>query len=272
MGGEQRLASRTRDRSFGNPAGFMQSIAEVARICAQLTSAPGIASPAAAGFESRILEHLYLLCRDDHYSGSPAPAPPPTLGAWRVQSSLQRGLTRPSDGCSGASGLPSRSRRTNSRLGQGCTATMSAYSSAESANPPLTPFSRWLPSLGWLVRSWLSGWSKRYAKSKQAAVALERANRGADPCSQEQAGVRAIKNCSFGVPTPLQRKSRTMSEQRKKKNCKSCEKSVLAVRPGINHVLHLLLSIITVGLWIPVWIAMSIRIGGWKCPQCGSSV
>ena len=33
----------------------------------------------------------------------------------------------------------------------------------------------------------------------------------------------------------------------------------ILVRPGtkVNHILHLLLSIVTIGLWIPVWIVVA---------------
>jgi len=51
--------------------------------------------------------------------------------------------------------------------------------------------------------------------------------------------------------------------------CKRCRKAVLVRRPGTNHVLHLLLTIVTAGLWIIVWIGVGIKIGGWRCANCG---
>lgn len=33
---------------------------------------------------------------------------------------------------------------------------------------------------------------------------------------------------------------------------------VVVVNKGTNHILHLLLSIVTAGLWIPVWVIVSI--------------
>jgi hypothetical protein len=56
------------------------------------------------------------------------------------------------------------------------------------------------------------------------------------------------------------------------KYCEACGKNVLAVREGPNHVLHLILSIFTFGAWIIVWFLMSIRIGGWRCSQCGEQI
>jgi len=43
-------------------------------------------------------------------------------------------------------------------------------------------------------------------------------------------------------------------------------------RKGTNHVLHLLLTVLTAGLWLIVWILVSIKIGGWRCSQCGRGV
>lgn len=51
--------------------------------------------------------------------------------------------------------------------------------------------------------------------------------------------------------------------------CPNCQENVLGVRKGTNHVLHLLLSIITFGIWIIIWILVSIKIGGWRCSVCG---
>lgn len=52
--------------------------------------------------------------------------------------------------------------------------------------------------------------------------------------------------------------------------CKVCQRQVMIRRAGTNHVLHLLLSIFTAGLWLPIWILSSIKIGGWRCSACGS--
>ncbi len=54
--------------------------------------------------------------------------------------------------------------------------------------------------------------------------------------------------------------------------CKNCKRQVRIQRRGANHILHLLLTIITAGLWIIVWILASIKIGGWRCSQCGLGV
>ena len=54
--------------------------------------------------------------------------------------------------------------------------------------------------------------------------------------------------------------------------CPDCGRNVLIRRPGTNHVLHLLLSCLTLGLWLPVWLLCSIKIGGWRCTVCGLQI
>ena len=43
-------------------------------------------------------------------------------------------------------------------------------------------------------------------------------------------------------------------------------------RPGTNHILHLILTLVTFGMWLVVWVLISIKIGGWRCSQCGGRV
>jgi hypothetical protein len=60
-----------------------------------------------------------------------------------------------------------------------------------------------------------------------------------------------------------------MSESKISGYCKDCEKNITLYRKSANHVLHLLLSICTFGLWLPVWFLLSWRFGGWSCSACG---
>lgn len=62
-----------------------------------------------------------------------------------------------------------------------------------------------------------------------------------------------------------------MAEQYKSGFCKTCNEPRKVSRPKINHVLHLLLSLVTFGLWAIIWIGISIRVGGWRCDTCGST-
>lgn len=52
--------------------------------------------------------------------------------------------------------------------------------------------------------------------------------------------------------------------------CQWCDRRVMVFRRGTNHLLHLILSILTGGLWIIIWIGLAIKIGGWRCVECGS--
>jgi hypothetical protein len=39
-----------------------------------------------------------------------------------------------------------------------------------------------------------------------------------------------------------------------------------------NHILHLLMTVLFCGLWLPVWIVCCFAEGGasdWRCTQCG---
>lgn len=61
-----------------------------------------------------------------------------------------------------------------------------------------------------------------------------------------------------------------MADQRKSGFCKQCKKRVVVFRAGTSHVLHLILSIVTAGIWLFVWLLASMKIGGWRCADCGS--
>ncbi len=55
--------------------------------------------------------------------------------------------------------------------------------------------------------------------------------------------------------------------------CPHCETRVLATAPTPNHVLHLLLTIFSCGLWLWIWpLVMAGSIGGYRCVKCGSKV
>jgi hypothetical protein len=52
--------------------------------------------------------------------------------------------------------------------------------------------------------------------------------------------------------------------------CRDCDKTQKVFRKTPNHILHLILSIVTGGLWLIVWLILMIRFGGWRCDECGS--
>jgi len=59
-----------------------------------------------------------------------------------------------------------------------------------------------------------------------------------------------------------------MSLQHATKHCPMCGAERICERPGPNHVLHLLLSLLTGGLWLFVWLVACLRVGGWHCTVC----
>jgi hypothetical protein len=52
--------------------------------------------------------------------------------------------------------------------------------------------------------------------------------------------------------------------------CKICQKQTIHFSEKPNHILHLLLSIITVGIWIPMWIIITLIVMFRnECNLCG---
>jgi hypothetical protein len=54
----------------------------------------------------------------------------------------------------------------------------------------------------------------------------------------------------------------------KKAYCKDCEDNVKAESRGANHLLHLILTFVTFGFWIVVWIIAAAS-RNWTCAECG---
>lgn len=54
--------------------------------------------------------------------------------------------------------------------------------------------------------------------------------------------------------------------------CAVCNEVMPHSQETTNHVLHLLLSVITAGLWVPIWILLSIGNGKAMatCTKCGN--
>jgi hypothetical protein len=62
-----------------------------------------------------------------------------------------------------------------------------------------------------------------------------------------------------------------MGIQKARHYCPQEKKAVIAERQTPNHVLHLLLSVITCGLWLPVWLLLGLFGNGpWLCPSCAA--
>ena len=52
--------------------------------------------------------------------------------------------------------------------------------------------------------------------------------------------------------------------------CKKCEKQTLHLQPATSHMLHFLLSLVTFGLWIIVWVLLAASNNSqMTCSACG---
>ncbi|MBR1944956.1 MAG: zinc ribbon domain-containing protein [Alphaproteobacteria bacterium] len=54
--------------------------------------------------------------------------------------------------------------------------------------------------------------------------------------------------------------------------CDHCKKQVLAKKKGCNHIIHAILSILTGGIWLIIWLLCAITWDDWYCSQCGEHV
>jgi hypothetical protein len=61
-----------------------------------------------------------------------------------------------------------------------------------------------------------------------------------------------------------------MATQEATGNCKLCNRQVLIRRKATTHIFHFIMSLLTAGVWIIIWILCAVRIGGWRCTVCGS--
>lgn len=62
-----------------------------------------------------------------------------------------------------------------------------------------------------------------------------------------------------------------MGIAKQRRYCPEDDRMVLAEKQTPNHILHLLLSVITVGFWLPVWLLVAIfaDFNAYRCPSCG---
>jgi|GEM_PF-1478161 hypothetical protein len=53
--------------------------------------------------------------------------------------------------------------------------------------------------------------------------------------------------------------------------CPEDDRMVLAEKQTPNHILHLILSLVTAGLWIIVWVLVALLndFNAYRCPHCG---
>lgn len=56
--------------------------------------------------------------------------------------------------------------------------------------------------------------------------------------------------------------------------CIHCKKQMLIHKSGVNHILHLILTLVTFGAWAVVWIFLWFvnLFNLWRCSSCGTKV
>ena len=65
-----------------------------------------------------------------------------------------------------------------------------------------------------------------------------------------------------------------MGEHRTSAYCEQCEEQRLCIKQSPNHILHLLWTILMLGLWLVVWIIITVRSqdNPFRCSVCGKKV
>lgn len=63
-----------------------------------------------------------------------------------------------------------------------------------------------------------------------------------------------------------------MGLAKQRRYCPEDDRMVLAEKQTPNHLLHLLLSLLTLGVWVVVWIILIVGadLGTYRCPNCGA--
>jgi hypothetical protein len=59
-----------------------------------------------------------------------------------------------------------------------------------------------------------------------------------------------------------------MAIQHSVKKCPTCQSKTTHVRNGPNHILHLLITVLTCTAWASVWVFLSFFSGFWTCDYC----
>lgn len=64
-----------------------------------------------------------------------------------------------------------------------------------------------------------------------------------------------------------------MGQSTIRRNCTFCNQPRPFTKQAPSHILHLILSVVTVGIWIPVWILMVVlnAFKPYRCTTCGKA-
>ncbi len=52
--------------------------------------------------------------------------------------------------------------------------------------------------------------------------------------------------------------------------CKECQERTKLEKGGASHIPHLIMTILTGGLWLIIWLFACVT-GQWRCSVCGSN-
>jgi hypothetical protein len=61
-----------------------------------------------------------------------------------------------------------------------------------------------------------------------------------------------------------------MAVHKERQYCPEDDAMVLAERQAPNHILHLLLTVFTAGLWLIAWLLVVATAPPFRCPRCGA--
>lgn len=62
-----------------------------------------------------------------------------------------------------------------------------------------------------------------------------------------------------------------MAEHVESGHCPTCDAQRKITAPAANHVLHLLMTVLTGALWLPIWVGSSMS-RTWRCDECGTPI
>lgn len=54
--------------------------------------------------------------------------------------------------------------------------------------------------------------------------------------------------------------------------CASCARNVAPKKTGTNHVVNFIMTLLTGGLWLIVWLLLTVYANTYSCSFCGGSV
>jgi len=63
-----------------------------------------------------------------------------------------------------------------------------------------------------------------------------------------------------------------VARQPKTAFCKHCGRTVTVHTEPIQHALHLFFAVVTLGLWVPIWLIMWLSPSAKSCSECGKDI